>query len=344
MSKYVRIIDIAKKLDLAPSSVSRALDDHYSISPKTKKKVNELAHKLGYQRNLHAISMKSKKSSLIGLLLPDFTSYFLYSLIEVIKNVLETNKYNLVVMQSGSNHNTEVVNLQRLYAMRVDGILYSPTIETPNAAHLESSLVNNVPVVNFDRDCGSDDFFKVLVDDEYGAFCAVQHLVDVGCRRIAHISGPKTVKNAQNRSNGYKRALMANGIEFLDELVVESDFSIDNSIHHIKKLLELDPKPDGIFAVNDATALGCMSVIKGIGLDIPNDIAVIGYDDETYSQYLNPSLSTVKHPIFDMGELSAQLCLDQINNKGLLAGGKTVLKPKLIVRQSSKKGAYLHYA
>ena len=137
---------------------------------------------------------------------------------------------------------------------------------------------------------------------------------------------------------------MANGIEFLDELVVESDFSIDNSIHHIKKLLELDPKPDGIFAVNDATALGCMSVIKGIGLDIPNDIAVIGYDDETYSQYLNPSLSTVKHPIFDMGELSAQLCLDQINNKGLLAVEKTVLKPKLIVRQSSKKRPYLHYA
>ena len=223
-------------------------------------------------------------------------------------------------------------------------MLYSPTIETSTTKHLKSYITNKVPFVNFDRACKSNDFIKVLSDDEDGAFCAVQHLIDVGCKIIAHISGPKTAINAQNRLNGYIRALRSNGMEISEELVIDADFSIENSIGHIKKLMELSPGPDGIFAVNDAIALGCISVIKGKGLNIPNDIALVGYDDETYSQYLTPSLTTIRNPIFEMGQLSAQICLDQINIRNLSEQKTRVLKPQLIMRDSSKKGRALHYA
>lgn len=344
MSGYTTTItSIAKTLNLAPSTVSRALNDHFSISQETKNKVTELARKLGYQPNLNASNLVSRRTCVIGLVIPEVTAFFFTTVIRGIKDELEPRGYKLIILQSNESYKIEEENLKYLTAVRVDGILFSPTLQTTDSKHLKPVIVNKVPFVNFDRNCGGNEFFQVMSDDEYGAFRAVQHLIDVGCKRIAHIGGPKTARNALNRLNGYLRALKSNGMEVPEKMIIETDFSIGKSIDPIKAMFNKEDVPDGIFAVNDATAIGCMYILKEKGLTAPLDVAIVGYDDETYSKYLTPSLSSVKNPIYEMGKIAAQMCLAQIANDHIPVERK-LLKPKLVIRQSSKKGRVLHYA
>ena len=344
MSGYTTTISsIAEVLNLAPSTVSRALNDHYSISEETKKRVTKLAQQLGYQPNLHASSLVSRKTNVIGLVIPQVTDFFFTTVVTGIRDALEQSGYRLIIMQSNESHEIECENLHYLMAARVDGILYSPTLHTKGIKHLKPVTSNGIPFVNFDRKVNSGKFFQVLSDDEQGAYMAVQHLIDVGCKKIAHIGGPRTARNALNRFNGFAKALRSNGLTIFEQMVVETDFSIDQSIGSIKALFDAQELPDGIFAVNDATAIGCMSVALEKGLKIPKDIAIVGYDDETYSQFLTPSLSSVKNPIYEMGHLAVKMCLAQIQKDGLPVENRT-LKPKLLIRQSSKKGRVLHYA
>jgi len=344
MGGYTTTIStIAKALHLAPSTVSRALNDHYSISEVTKKRVTKLAHKLGYLPNLNASSLVNRRTNVIGLVIPQVTDFFFTTVIRGIKDELEPSGYKLIIVQSNESYEIERENLQYLIATRVDGILFSPTLQTKDVKHLKPIVANKIPFVNFDRTISGNKFFQVLSDDEYGAYRAVQHLVDVGCKKIAHIAGPKTAVNALNRLNGYQRAMKSNNLEVPDGMIVETDFSIDKSIESIKALFDHEEVPDGIFAVNDATAIGCMSILHEKGLEVPKDVAIVGYDDETYSRYLTPSLSSVKNPIYAMGEIAAKMCLAQIQNDELVVETK-LLRPELFIRQSSKKGRVLHYA
>ena len=344
MSGYTTTISsIAEALNLAPSTVSRALNDHYSISEETKKRVIKLANRLGYQPNLHASSLVSRKTNVIGLVIPQVTDFFFTTVVAGIRDALEPAGYRLIIMQSNENFDIECENLHYLIATRADGILYSPTLDTKGIRHLKPVTANKIPFVNFDRRIDGGKFFQVLSDDREGAFMAVQHLIDVGCKKIAHIGGPRTAINALNRFNGYEKALKSNGLPIYEDMIIETDFSIDQSIDAIKALFDKQELPDGVFAVNDATAIGCMSVALEKGLEVPKDIAIVGYDNETYSQYLTPSLSSVKNPIHEMGQIAVEMCLAQIQKEGLPVQNKT-LKPKLLMRQSSKKGRVLHYA
>lgn len=344
MKKYISSTDLAKALNLSPSTVSRALNDHYAISDTTKKRVMNLAKKLGYFKNMHASSLIHQKTFTIGIIVPEITSYFFSTVIRGIKDVLGPEGYELIIMQSNENYVNEKHNIEYLTAIRVDGILFSPTLQTPNYDHLYPILKNNIPFVNFDRGCDNVKCFKVLSDDEYGAFYATQHLIDIGCKRIAHIAGPTNVLNAVNRVKGYIKALRTNKLEVKEDYIIEADFSIESSKQAIHSLLDRKDQPDGIFAINDAVALGCISVMKNRGIDIPGDIAIVGFDDETYSSHFSPSLTTISNPVYEMGKISAQLCLKQINEEEPLVPEKKVLRPKLVFRDSSKKGNVIHYA
>ena len=344
MKKYLSTTDLAKALNLSPSTVSRALNDSSAISQETKARVLKFAQSVGYQKNLHAYSLINQKTDTIGVILPGITSYFFTTVIKGIQQVIEPAGYNLIIFQSNESLQKEIDYIRYLNALRIDGLLYAPSSETTSHEHLLPLLDKGIAFVNFDRGLDGLNCHQVLSDDQEGAFYAVQHLIDIGCKRIAHIGGPKNVLNARNRLNGYKSALKSNGIAIDEHLIGESDFSIEKCIDSVSKMLQQKDRPDGIFAVNDAAALGCMSVAKDMGLAIPHDIAIVGYDDESYSKYFTPPLSTVSNPISEMGTTSAKLCLRQIQEG--LAGPfeKILLKPKLIIRASSKKGRVLHYA
>ena len=323
--------------------MSRALNDHYSISEKTKRRVREYAQQVGFQKNLNASRLSSRKTFTVGVLMPEITSHTFSTITTGIKEVLEPEEYDLILMHSAEQYEKEAHLINYLTSIRVDGIIYSPTKETNDYTHLEMIQRYKIPLVNIDRGLAGFQCHQILLDDKRGAYLATQHLVDVGCRTIAHIAGPQDALNARHRIEGYQNALSANGLPLDPALITYSDFRITNSTGAIHAILNQKLRPDGIFAVNDEMALGCMHRASELGLEIPGQLAVIGFDDEVYSQYFRPSLSTVRSPVKEMGRRAAQVCLQLMDNYAAHPPQTQLLTPQLIVRASSRRMSPPHY-
>lgn len=332
----VTIIDIAKELNLSKSTVSRALTGHPSVNTATRQAVLDLAEKLDYQRNMLAISLITKKTNTIGIIVPEFSSSYFPNVIIGAQEVAAKAGYNTVICQSDETYETEVANTKVMLANQVDGLLVSITKETKNFDHLKIFQRKGVPIVFFNRVCDDMDVPKVIVDDYDGAFNAVNHLIERGRKRIAHLSGPVSLKISEKRLNGYKAALRKNNIELDEELVIPYDLSLDKVNIYVNHLLNLDNPPDAIFAINDPTAIEIIQVVKKRGLQVPKDIAVVGFSNDYASGLIDPPLTTVSQPVKEMGRTAAQLLIDQINRD--VADWKSiirVLKTELIVRNSS---------
>jgi DNA-binding LacI/PurR family transcriptional regulator len=338
MSKYQSTVDIAKALHLSPSTVSRALNDHYSISEKTKQKVLAYAKEVGFRKNLNASRLIQRKTFTLGILMPEVVSHTFSTLAQGINDVLEPAGYDMLIMNASEQYEKEVHMINYLASIRVDGIIFSPTQQTKDYAHVETILKNKIPFVNIDRGLMGIDCHQILLDDEKGAFQATQHLIAMGCRSIAHIAGPQEALNSRNRIKGYLKALKANGFTFDKSRLTYCDFIIGNSMEAVRSLFERKDIPDGIFAVNDEMALGCLHMATQKGIQIPEQLALIGFDDEVYSKFFRPSLSTVKSPIREMGQKAAQLCLDQMEDYEAFPPKIQLLSPQLIIRNSSRKG------
>ena len=331
--------DIAKQLNISISTVSRALHDHPAINAGTKKKVVDLARNLNYQPNLLALNLLNKKTNTIGIIVPEITSYFFSSVINGIQDLVNDAGYHLIISQSEESFEKEKNVLDALLKVRVDGFLVSPTSETSGGNHFNKLIDNDIPLVIFDRDCQGFNADKVLVDDYDGAFQAVEYLIKTGCENIAHITGPSNLSISQHRFQGYLDAMKKHNITIDDQMVVSvNGFTPEFGVQAAKKLLSLPKLPDAIFAINDGIAIGAMYVIKETGIKIPNEISVVGFDDEPHSSYFIPPLTSVWQPVYDMGMLSARILLNK------LKGVKTVdspryelLKPELIIRESSRK-------
>jgi LacI family transcriptional regulator len=331
--------DIAKQLNISVSTVSRALHDHPAISKNTKKRVINLAKKLNYQPNLLALSLLNKKTHTIGIIVPEITSYFFSSVINGIQDLINDTEYRLIISQSEESFEKEKRILETLAKVRVDGLLVSPTSETHNAQHFNNFIDAGSPLVIFDRDCAGFNADKVLVDDYDGAFQAVEYLIKTGCKRIAHISGPADLSISSHRLSGYLDALKKHNITVDSQLIYNVDgFSPEFGVEATKAMLNLPQLPDAIFAINDGIAIGAMYVIKEAGFKIPDQISVVGFDDEPHSSYFIPPLTSVWQPVYDMGLLSARILLNRLQGN---APNETpryeILKPELIIRESSKK-------
>lgn len=331
--------DIAKQLNISVSTVSRALHDHPAISKNTKKLVINLAEKLNYQPNLLALSLLNKKTNTIGIIVPEITSYFFSSVINGIQDFVNDTEYRLIISQSEESYEKEKEILETLSKVRVDGLLVSPTSETHNAQHFNKLAETGTPLVIFDRDCEGFNTDKVLVDDYDGAFQAVEYLIKTGCRKIAHISGPPNLSISKHRMSGYLDALNRHHIPIDHQLIFNvNGFSPEYGVEATKAMLKLPQLPDAIFAINDGIAIGAMYVIKEAGIQIPNQISVVGFDDEPHSSYFIPPLTSVWQPVYDMGLLSARILLNKLQGHKLTALPRCeILKPELIVRESSKK-------
>lgn len=335
MDKPATIIDIARALNISPSTVSRALNDHPSISIQTKKDVHELAEKLNYHPNLTARNLLKKRSGIIGVIIPEITSYFFSMVITGIQDIVSSVGYKLIISQTNESFEEEKKLANEMALMRVEGLLVSPSFNTGSYEHLEEARRSGIPVVIFDRDCPGFESSKVFVDVYDGAYQAVKYLIDSGCRKIAHIAGPVSIPTFQERFNAYRNALSDQGREVDPSLIVYSlGFSAEDGVSAIHNLLDQASDIDAIFCVNDAVAIGAMHVLRERGYRIPEDISIIGYDDEPYSCYFSPALTTIWQPVYDMGLLSSKILLDSINKDTPFR--HEVLKPELVIRESSK--------
>lgn len=333
------LTEIAKQLGVSPSTVSRALNDHPAISKATKNAVIKLAKKLNYQPNLLALNLLKKRTNTIGVIVPEITSFFFSSIINGIQDFIKEKGYNMIIGLSNESYKEEKSIVQTFSGIRVDGFLISPAISTKDYTHLNLLKENNIPVVIFDRDCEGLDVDKVFVDEYKGAFEAVEYLIKSGCTKIAHISGPLTLSTSKKRLRGYMDALEKHGIPFREELIVESNgFMPKHGIKPTKKLLSLTQTPDAIFAVNDGNAIGAMYYLKDNGIKIPEEISVLGFDDEPHSSYFKPALSSVLQPTYEMGLLSARILMNKIQNGSSIHKNRVEsLYPELMLRDSTLK-------
>jgi LacI family transcriptional regulator len=335
----VTLMDIARELNITAATVSRALNDHPAIKESTKKTVREAAMKLKYQPNKIASSLRLGKSNIIGVIIPSAEINFFGSVIHGIEKVANEKNYNVLIYQSNESYEYEKRGVQTFLQSQVDGVLASISKETINLDHYRDIRRRGVPLILFDRAIDTLGVSSVVVDDYAGAFEATKHLIGQGCHRIAHIGGQQHVSIFNQRLKGYIDALNVHGIPVNEDLIVYGKVSIESGRDCMRNLLCLSKVPDAVFAVEDFTALGAMQAIKAVGKSIPGDIAIIGFANEPFGEYITPSLSTVNQQTVRMGEEAAKLFFDSIDGRNaiLLSPRKMVLEPELICRQSSDK-------
>ncbi|MFN4946405.1 MAG: LacI family DNA-binding transcriptional regulator [Chryseotalea sp.] len=340
----VTIKDIARELGISPSTVSRALKDHPDISPETKKAVNELAEKLNYQPNVVALSLRSSKTNTIGVIIPEIVHFFFSTVISGIEDVAYSAGYNIIITQSNESLSREKSDLKALFNSRVDGMLMSISRETTDFDHIENILSKGMPIVFFDRIYDTPNSSKVIVDDLTGAKEATLHLIEQGCKRIAHLVGPPNLAISQQRLEGYRQALREKGLPQDDALLIQCPQGTTEEGRAAGELLmSLKERPDGIFATNDQSAMGAMQAIKQKGYKIPQDVAIVGFSNWALSALMEPPLSSVDQPGFEMGQEAARILIRHIEMKVKKKEEPQpefkVFKTRLVVRDSSlKKG------
>jgi DNA-binding LacI/PurR family transcriptional regulator len=330
------IKDLARELKLSPSTVSRALRDHPDISPKTKKRVVSLANKLDYHPDSIAQSLQTKKTKTIGVIVPEIKQPFFASVINGIEELAYAAGYTIIVCQSNETADREVLVTRSLGSHRVAGLLVSLSRSTENLDHFKVLQRRGVPIVFFDRVSKDIEASKVVVDDYKGAFDVVEHLIKSGYKRIAHLAGPKNLSISKFRLKGYTDALQQGNLPLDDSMVVYGGLDDTDGIVGFQKLLHLKTLPDAIFAVNDPVATGAFVMIKEHGMKIPDDIAIAGFSNTYMTSLLEPPLTTVEQPSYEIGKTAAQLLMEQINsNYENFIPKFIVLKTHLIVRSST---------
>jgi len=335
MKHQVTIKDIAEKLGISPSTVSRSLKDHPDISIKTRNAVKELAKLLRYKPNLIALNLKNSRTNTVGLLVPEIEHHFFSTIINGIEEVAYQNNYNVLIVQSNESYLREVLNTQTLLGNRVDGMLASFSKETKDFSHFQQIIDNEIPLVFYDRAVDSLHADLVVVDDYSGAYDAVNHLIKEGCRRIAFYSAPQHLLLGKDRFQGYIDALENNNINFDKNLVYSCD-TFESAIKISQSILKKTDRPDGIFAVNDLTAVGVMKVAKRLNIKVPEELKIVGFENSQNASMCEPELTSVDQFGYKLGKKAMTILLDRIKEDNPdYEPVRHVIKTKLIIRESS---------
>jgi LacI family transcriptional regulator len=334
-SNQITIKDIARILGISASTVSRALSDHPDINSDTKKAVNELANKLKYQPNAVALSLKNSRSNTIGVIIPEIVHFFFSSVISGIEDVAWQKGYTVIICQSNESYEREVANASALLSHRVDGILVSVSKGTNTFDHLTNLLDGGIPLVFFDRVAPGIQVDQVIIDDREASYKATRHLIETGRKRIAHFAGPQKLLIGRERLQGYLNALNEAGLPVDERLIKEAD-TFEKARNAVGELLDAGIVPDGIFAVNDMTAIGAMKTLQNRGKHVPDEIGIIGFSDGFLSGVTDPTLSSVDQHGYEMGTTAAELLFNRIlsQNENYIPEVK-VLQADLIIRSSS---------
>ena len=334
LNKQVTLKDLARKLRLSVSTVSRALRDVQDINPETRRQVLALAEELNYEPNLIAKSLVNKQTKVIGVILPVISSRYFANALSGMMEVADQHGYHIMFCQSDESTEKEIFSIKKLVSIRIDGLLISVSKDTREAETFLKVQQKGIPVVFFDRALENVNATKVTVNQHEGAFLAVEHLIKSGCTRIAHIAGPKNLAIAAERLNGYLDALAKYNIAVNEDYILYCEEFEDNALEKVKQLFSLKNKPDGIFAVNDSSAIICMKYLQGLGYNIPGDIAIAGYNNDPTGEVVWPPLTTIMQPSYEVGKLATQLLIDEIEGKSIEFHEK-ILNSRLIVRSST---------
>ncbi len=337
MASDVTIYDIARALNLSPSTVSRALKDNPNIRKETKKKIFAAARDMGYQRNKFASDLRQKRTTTLGVIVPRLDSYFMSSVISGIEKVTNHYGYNLIISQSQETVKREIDSVSTLFNSRVDGLLVSLAYDTRNLDHFNILFKKGIPVVFFDRVTSCGDCISVIIDNHRAGYDMTSHLISQGCRHILHIGGGLIRNVYHDRFSGYKQALADNNIAFDEDLVIISQLNDQVGAEVLPKILSMNPRPDGIFAANDTSAVSIMCELKKAGINIPEDIAVAGFNNDPISRIVEPNLSTINYPGKEMGEIAAQTLINKLNNLQSTSLKTIILSHAAIIRQSTER-------
>jgi len=331
---YPTVKDIARKLGLHHSTVSRALRDYSDISEETKQKVRKLAREMNYSPNIVAQSLKTKRTKLIGIIVPEILHNFFSRAISGIENVVYKKGFVPIVLQSNESSEREVLNIDAMITNRVAGLIVSISQTTTSGEPFQKLIDKKIPLVFFDRVVMGLEAGYVISDDQEGAFQGVRFLIDKGYKKIVHISGPEELTICKNRLKGYQKALQKNRIPEDPDLIYHDTLHEKNGYETMEQILLKDSLPDAIFAVNDPVAMGAYKKIKESGLKMPEDIAILGFSNNEISSYLDPALSTIDQFPGKMGKLAAEILFDQIEGK---KSQKTIknLSTELIERETT---------
>lgn len=323
------IYEIAKRLNISPATVSRALTGHGYVRKELRDEIMRVAEELDYQPNSLARSLITRQTHTIGLVLPDITNPFFPGVARGVEDVAHRHGYNVILCNSDGNARKEAAYLKVLRSKQVDGIVF--TTSQVGTSHIRQLLAARIPVVLADRRMNIEADY-VVVDNIEGSYQATQHLVHLGHSEIGFITGPRGVTTGIERIEGYKRALQENGIEIRSELIVEGDYRQNSGYRLAEKLMRRHKPPTAIFACNDLMAIGVLEWLEQRGMRVPEDVAVVGYDGTLLSAIVH--LTTVAQPMYELGALACEFLIARIQEKDRPLQ-QAVLRPQLIVRDSS---------
>jgi LacI family transcriptional regulator len=341
MYEAITIKDIAKALGLSTSTVSRALRGSHEISSDTKKMVIEYAEEFNYRPNPIALSLKERRSRSIGVVVCEIANNFFSQAINGIESIAYNRGYHVIISQSHESYEREIVNVEHLASRSVDGLLVSLSAETEHIEHFRKLHDKGFPIVFFDRITDEIKTHKVVADNYKGAYNVTQHLIDSGYKKIAHITSATHLSISRERLNGYKAALTDNDIAVNEAYIKNCNHGgmIYQELEDaVKSLVNLKDKPDAIVSAGDRLTVSCLQALNRIGIKVPEEIALAGFANSPLIGLLKPSLTSVKQPAFEMGQVATELLIKLIESKRAVTEFETiVLKTELEIRDSSAK-------
>jgi LacI family transcriptional regulator len=336
--KKTTIKDIANALKISAAAVSKALHDDSRISDKTKKAVKRVAEELNYQPNHLASALRSGKSKLVGVIVPRTNSNFFSSVIENMEEVLNKEGYNIIITQSNESYKKECDSIHALLFTQVDGIIASMANETVDLTYYEKIKSKGIPLVLFDRGENNLNVDYIGIDDYDSSHTIVEHLVNQNCKRIAHIGGFKRTRIFNNRIRGYIDALKKHHLPLDAELLIESNLTIEEGRTKMKQLLNLKNRPDAVYVAGDYAALGALQVLNEAHIKVPDEIALVGFGNEPFTDMVTPSITSVDQQSAKIGKLAAQTFLNHAKKTTYSQElNKQILDAELIIRKSSNK-------
>ncbi|RED43877.1 LacI family transcriptional regulator [Winogradskyella eximia] len=335
--KRTTLKDIANALNISPAAVSKAMHDDSRISDKTKKAVKRIAKELDYQPNHLASALRKGKSNLVGVIVPRTNSNFFSSVLENMEVVLNKAGYNIIITQSNESFEKECKNIDTLLFTQVDGIIASMANETVDLSHYEKIKSKGIPLILFDRGENDLNVDYVGINDYDSSHMIVEHLVEKGCKRIAHIGGYRRTRIFNNRIRGYVDALKENNLPKDDSLIIESSLTLEDGRREMQRLLQLKNRPDAVYIASDYAALGALQILNENNINVPEDIRLIGFGNEPFTSLVTPSISSIKQHSKDIGRLAAETFLKRVDEPELKQSlNKIILNAELIIRDSSK--------
>ncbi|NBA87526.1 substrate-binding domain-containing protein [Emticicia sp. CRIBPO] len=332
------IYDIAKKLNLSPATISRALNDHPAINAKTKLTVNALAKELGYQSNKFASNLRKQKTNTIGIIVPRLNSALMSTVLAGMEKVANEAGYNLIISQSLESEKKEITNAKTMFNGRVDALLVSVAYDTDTFEHFSPFTKKGIPLLFFDRVIEHPSCTNIVIDNVKAGYDASRHLIEQGCRKLMHVTGNLKRNVYSDRFKGFETAIRENGLEFDRDLLMLTDFGQESGKDVVKRIKALPYPPDGIFITNDSCAVSCIDLLKKEGFSVPEDIAVVGFNNDPVATVVDPNLTTIHYPGKEMGEIAVQSIINHLNGTMDINPTNTIiLRSELIIRGSSLK-------